>query len=262
MSVPFHLARIILSAWVAAGLSGVAGCAMYKTPGGGIRMDALATGDIRERLDRKPAANFPANIAVARVQAPGYSSYSMSDAYGGGKFCVVTTRDIETPSDFERIAKLASVAGVAPISRLLLPSKLDSDADLRLAAASLRADILLVYTFETQFVTNESIITPLRTFYLGILPDQTAKVTTTASAALFDVRTGFVYGAGEATAREDQLTTVWINSEAIDQARQRTERKAFEQLIGELEATWPGIVARHTGSAAVRPGTGPTMAAP
>lgn len=262
MSIQSPVARVILCSCVVSVLAFIGGCAMYKTPGGGIRMDALASGDIRERLDRRPAANFPANIAVARVQAPGYSSYSMSEAYGGGKFCVVTTRDIETPADFDRIAKLAGVAGVAPISRLLLPSKLDSDADLRLAAASLRADILLVYTFETEFVTNESIITPLRTFYLGILPDQTAKVTTTASAALFDVRTGFVYGAGEATAREDQLTTVWINSAAIDQARQRTERKAFEQLIGELETTWPGIVARHTGSTAVKPGTSPTIAAP
>lgn len=233
------------------------GCTVYRTPGGGVRMDAIATGSIRERLDRKPAASFPAHIAVARVQAPGYSSYTTHEKSGSGSFSVITTRDIETPADFERIAKLPQVAGVAPISRLLLPSKLESDADLRLAAASLRADILLVYTFETQFVTNESVIAPLRTFYLGILPDQTAKVTTTASAALFDVRTGFVYGAGEATSREDQLTTVWINSEAIDQARQRTERKAFEQLIGELETSWPGIAQQHSGAGPLTNATTP-----
>lgn len=239
----------------------VAGCASYTTPGAGMKMDSLARGDIRERLARRPAAAFPAHLAVARVQAPGYRSYSQT-SFGDGRYSVVTTRDIETPADFERIAKLPQVAGVAPLSRLLLPPRLDTDEDLRTAAASLRADVLLVYTFDTQFVTNESVIAPLRTFYLGILPDQTARITTTASAALFDVRTGFVYGVAESTAREDQITSVWTNAEAIDQSRQRTERRAFEQLLSEIETAWSGIVHQHgagsnaMGAAGTRPANG------
>lgn len=229
-------------------LLGLAGCSVaYTTPGAGMQMDALAKGDIRERLERRPAANFPANLAVARVQASGYRSYTQQ-SYGKGRYSVVTTRDIESPADFERIARLPRVAGVAPVSRLLLPERLDSDEDLRVAAASLRADMLLVYTFDTHFATDESVLAPLRVFYLGLLPDQMAKITTTASAAIFDVRTGFVYGAAEATAREEHITSVWTNSAAVDQSRQQTERKAFGQLLGELETAWAGVVRQHGGS--------------
>jgi hypothetical protein len=235
-------------------LAGTAGCASYTTPGAGMKMDSLAKGDIRERLERRPAASFPASVAVARVQAPGYRSYSQT-SYGEGKYSVVTTRDIETSADFERIQKLPQVAGVAPLTRLLLPQRLDSDEDLRTAAASLRADVLLVYTFDTQFVTNESIIAPLRVFYLGILPDQVAKITTTASAVLFDVRTGFVYGVAECTAREDQITTAWTNGDAVDQSRQRTERKAFEQLLGDIELTWAGVVRQHAATSVTLTGS-------
>lgn len=242
---PIGLAGILATA-----LLGAAGCSVaYTTPGAGMQMDALAKGDIRERLDRRPAANFPANLAVARVQASGYRSYTQQ-SYGQGRYSVVTTRDIETPADFERIAKLPHVAGVAPVSRLLLPERLDSDEDLRVAAASLRADMLLVYTFDTSFATDESVIAPLRLFHLGLLPDQKAKITTTASAAIFDVRTGFVYGAAEATAHEEHITSVWTNREAVDQSRQATERTAFGQLLGELETAWAGVVKQHGGGEA------------
>lgn len=221
------------------------GCIAYRTPGGGVRMELVAKGDIAARFNRKPAAHFPVHIAVARVQAPGYESATTAAIFGEGNFALVATRDVEKPADFERIAALPRVAAVAPISVLLLPRRLDSDEDLRLAAASLNADMLIIYTFSTQFVTNESVIAPLRVFYLGIFPDQSAKVITTASAAIFDVRTGFVYAAAEATAHENQLTTVWINAEVIDQARQRTERKAFEGLVDQIASGWPAIVREH-----------------
>jgi hypothetical protein len=247
------IVRRVRIGWVAVlatAALGAAGCSVaYTTPGSGMQMDALARGDIKERLDRRPAANFPANLAVARVQGSGYRSYTQ-ESYGEGRYSVVTTRDIEKQADFERIAKMPRVAGVAPVSRLLLPERLNSDEELRVAAASLRADMLLVYTFDTSFATDESLIAPLRLFYLALLPDQKTKITTTASAAIFDVRTGFVYGAAEATAHEEHVTSLWSNSAAVDQSRQQTEREAFDKLLGEIETTWAGVVRQHGGGEA------------
>ncbi len=80
-----------------------------------------------------------------------------------------------------------------------------------------------------------------------MLPTKEAKVTLTASAGLFDVRTGYVYGLAEATAQEKQIASSWNSEDAVDQSRQRAERKAFDQLLSEIEGTW-GKVLREYGS--------------
>jgi len=45
-------------------------CASYITPGGPAQLSSLAEGDVNALLAKKPAATFPTNLAVARVQAP------------------------------------------------------------------------------------------------------------------------------------------------------------------------------------------------
>ena len=60
------------------------GCASYTTPGGGVRLNELADSDINELMSKQPAALFPANISVARVQAPGYQSYKVR-SFGTGR---------------------------------------------------------------------------------------------------------------------------------------------------------------------------------
>jgi hypothetical protein len=49
---------------------------------------------------------------------------------------------------------------------------------------------------------------PLSAISLGILPVQEAVVTTTASAVVYDVRTAFIHGLAEATARKSQMTNL------------------------------------------------------
>ena len=81
------------------------GCSRYVTPGAaasframGITPEEVASGTdfaMREKMDRKPLAGFPCVIALARVQGPGYSSFS-ERAYGSGKYSVVTGRTVET----------------------------------------------------------------------------------------------------------------------------------------------------------------------
>src|SRR5262245_27088919 len=106
-------------------LLAVTGCSTYTTPGAGISIENLsrADPDIADLLTVQPAASLPARLAVARVQASGYYSRS-TGCYGSGRYCVVTTRDIESDASYEKLARLPQVAGLAVMSRILLPEKL------------------------------------------------------------------------------------------------------------------------------------------
>ena len=128
-----------------------AGCAgHYVTPGGSVRLSDINREDVAAVAALKPSPHFPANIVVARVQAPQYVSFS-SAGYGTGKFSVVPTQELVSDADMEGLDHWPSVAGVVPINRLLLPAQLESLEDLRVAAAKLHADVILVYTVDTTF---------------------------------------------------------------------------------------------------------------
>jgi hypothetical protein len=224
----------------------LAGCATYQTPGAGVSLGEFSHGDadIGEVMKREPAAAFPAHLAIARVEAPGYSTRGAS-CYGRGRLCLVTAREVETEQDFERIAGLPEVAGAAPMGRMLLPTQIDSMKELRLAAAGLRADLLLVYSIDTRFHIDSTDIGPLAIVSLGFLPNKKAHVTATASAVLLDVRSGFVYGVAESSAAQEQRTTVWSSTAAIETSRLKAEREAFQGLLGEYQKLWRGVVREH-----------------
>lgn len=242
------LGRIIALSGGICAIAAAGGCAHYMTPARGVTMASLVNvdEDIRERMLREPAAQFPARMAVVRIQESGYRSHS-SGSYGQGRYSVVTTRDIESEADYTRLGKLPMVAGVAPLNRMVIPPSLHSDKDLRLAAATLKADLLLVYTLDTSFRVDEHDFGPLRLISLGMLPTKEACVRSTASAALYDVRTGFAFGLSESTAEEKGIANSWTSAEVVDQSRLKAERQAFQQLLGEFEKTWQAVVREHTG---------------
>jgi hypothetical protein len=235
-------ANVLLIVLVGAGL---AGCAHYVTPGGAVSLPEITEGDIGQALAREPAAPFPARLIVARLQAPGYVSYS-NRGYGHGSYTVLTARDIETDEDVGRISAMPGVAAVGQMSRVLLPPELNTTRDLRTAAAQLRADVILLYTLDTSFRTDTLRIGPLQTVSLGFFPNKNAHVTTTCAAVFIDVRTGYVYGVAEATATEEQRSGFWNTQEAIDAARVTAERAAFTAALGEIEETWGAILAQYS----------------
>lgn len=224
----------------------ITGCATYTTPGAGLNVGNLAAADedIAEIMSREPASPFPARISIARVQASGYSSRS-SWCYGEGQFCLVMARDVENERDFEALAALPMVADLGPLNRILLPEKLGSIRDLRVAAAQLKTDMLLVYTFDTRFNVDSTDIGPLQLVSLGFFRNKKAKVTTTASAALLDVRTGFTYGVAESTAVAEQSASVWSSEAAIENARRETETESFQGLMQETRKLWKSVVESH-----------------
>ena len=236
--------RLISSIFLAWILVAVSGCASYTTPGGPVDLAGIQSADIQELMTRQAAAAFPAILTFARVQSPGYESLT-AETYGNGSYVVVTNRELMSDAQVEAISQWPAVRGVSPLSRLLIPSRLNSIDDLRTASASLKADVLIVFTLDTAFRVDGKSIGPLSVISLGLMRDRETVVNTTASAVFVDVRTGFVYGVAEATASEKQMTNAWNSVNAADQGRLTAERKAFDGLIRELDRTWTNIVAEH-----------------
>lgn len=230
---------------------GMCGCASYyNAPGpaadmsvfgvGGAQQAALTDGAVAASMDRRPAASLPTVLAVARVQGSGYRSYG-ADAYGYGRYSVVTTLDAEQPEDIDRLRKLALVRDVVFLNRLVLPPKLNTDLDLRAAAGSLHADMLLIYTFDTTFRTDDY-ATPLTLVTLGLFPGKSAQVHTTASAAIVDTRTGYIYATATGSSRQSQPANAWTSEQAADDARLRAEREALRDVLSSIEQVWPRLI--------------------
>ncbi len=230
------------------------GCAAkYTAPGGpasframGITEDdarELTDVSIAERLDRKPTAGFPASLAVVRVQDRSYRAYQTA-SYGVGAYSVVSVRDVETDEAFERIERMPMVRGVAALNKLVLPSEFNDERDLRTGAASVQADMLFIYTFDTVFEIEDK-IKPLSVITLGLFPQDQARVTSSVYGILVDTRTGYVYGLAEGTAHEAQLANAWTSKAAIDQSRRRAESQAFDEMVQSFVSAWDGVVQEY-----------------
>lgn len=243
----------IAALWAVVSVLG--GCASYVTPGPGAdlnrvmgmtpeQMRQVTPISIQQRFDRLPASPMPAAIAVVRLQGPEYRSYTF-DGYGDRTpVTIMGKRDAEKEEDFKRIASLPMVAGLAPINRMLVSGRTVNDEQLRLAAASLRADMLLIYTIQTNFYKKDH-ASPVAMVTLGLFPTRIAKVTSVASAILIDTRTGFIYSVLEASSTHDTLTNYWSSGAAVDSTRRKTEAEAFSSLVDQFEGVWKEIVARH-----------------
>jgi hypothetical protein len=114
---------------------------------------------------------------------------------------------------------------------------------LREGAASLHADILALYTIDTTFRVDDFSPGALGLVTLGLAPTKSAVVNSTASLAFIDVRTGFVYGTAEASARDDQAANSWTSEDAIDQCRRRVERESLVKLFAQAQSAWAEIAA-------------------
>ena len=214
-------------------------CASYVTPGGPADLSGITDRDIAESFKKRPAAKYPANIALVRVQQKGYRSYS-SEGRGHGAFSVVTNPEAESDEAIERLKSLPKVRGVARLNSLLIPTRLNSGEDIRRAAAKLQTDHVLLYTVDTKF-RDRDVFKPLSAISLGLTPTQTFKVTSTVSALLLDTRTGYVHGTLEEQYAESGLATGWGKRDAIDAKRVKTEKQAVDKAIESFGDLWPRL---------------------
>ncbi len=216
----------------------------YRTPAAGVNLASITDSAIVETMAAEATANFPARIAIVRVQASGYRSRT-NQGFGSGAFSIVTVRDVEKPEDLQRLAQLPQIAALAFLNRLVLPNKLETIKDLRLAAAPLKTDLLFIYSIDTDFNVNNTPLGPLSLVTLGFLPNNEAQVLATVSGALIDVRSGFIYGLAEGSAQERQLANAWTTAEAIDAARIQAESRAFSNFLTEVEKLWWEVIAAY-----------------
>ncbi len=225
------------------------GCATYTPPSGRADLASLSAAShasIRENFATKPAAHFPASIAAARIQAPGYRNYHTGrrgGVHGDGRYSVVTVQELEEPAALQSLSSLPQMGGFIHLSRLLLPSNLQSDVELREAAARLKADMLLLYTFDTSFHDDDASVA-LNVITLGLSPTRKVFVNVTGSALLLDTRTGFVYSALESSEHRELRSNVWESRETADRARRDAEAAAFRSLVEQFEKVWPAVVVR------------------
>ena len=223
----------------------ISSCASsYVTPGGNVNLSNIQDTGIKEIYELKPTAKFPAHIVFTRIQQSGYSSYS-NRGYGSGSFSVITNREIESDTDIERIRNLDNVNGIAPLSKVIIPSNITGLRDLRVAAAKLHADILMVYTFDTTFKVGPKKFQASDIISLGFLENKEVKVFSTASAAFYDAKTGYLYGLAEATETKSQMSDLWESSATVDKLRKEAEKAAFTSLVPEIERTWGAIVKQY-----------------
>jgi hypothetical protein len=230
-----------------AGIAFLSGCASsYIPPSGRADLSTISSSTMQESFAARPAASFPASIAAVRIQAPHYHSYYTEregGVYGEGRYSVITVKEVEEDADFQRLASLRDVGGFVTISRLLLPQTLQSDRELREAAARLKADMLFLYTFDTSFHDNDASVA-LNVVTLGLTPTRKVFVRVAASALVIDTRTGFIYAALEANEKREVRSNAWESLQTADRARRDAEQVAFKALIGEFEKTWPRVVER------------------
>jgi hypothetical protein len=235
--------------WLAiVALALLAGCATsYVVPGPRADLRAFGSATIQDSFAAQATAPFPATLAFVRVQAPSYTSPRLPETLAGattGRYRVITTREAEDDAQVDRLAHLPRVTGLTTLNRMLLPPDVQSDRELREAAARLHADLILIYTFDTAFFDTD-LARPLTVITLGLSPTRKLSVSTTASALLLDTRTGFIYSTYEATKRADTLATSWNTRDSADQVRRDNEREAFGLLIAQVEKTWPRLVDQY-----------------
>lgn len=218
-----------------------AGCASYAAPGGPAPMAALVAVENADGAPLPPTVNRPVSVNLVRVQAADYAALS-ADRVATGAFSVVMPTE-RAARPLKTVARWPLVEKVETLRPALLPERLNTLDDLRLAAAKNLADLLIVYTVDTRFELDGRAVEPLADLPTGKAPDGNAAITSAASVVLIDVRTGFRYGSTQASARTDDLSGAWLTGTSLDRKRLDTEQLAIDALLSDAEKIWRGVVA-------------------
>ena len=123
----------------------------------------------------------------------------------------------------------------------MVPTDVDALNALRQAAASLRTDILALYTVDTDFNVDDGDVGLVGMITLGLAPTRKAVVRCNVSIVFLDVRTGYCYGSAEAAEDDRQLANAWTSRQAVEDCRHRVERRAFEAMLVRAAEMWGEI---------------------
>ena len=204
----------------------------------GVFRDSLSeSGAYQKTWSAQPTVQFPVTLAIAQVQS-NYNYYQKTSGYS------VQNSISEMQTSYDELLSLQGIVGVVPVSKLLVAGHHQSADALRKAASSLKAEMLYVYTLDTQFDETDW-SSALSLYSLGLSPTVTVEVMTTAMGVLIDTRTGYVYGVVEASSYKDQKAAYMTRQNAWDQCRKVTEQEAFKQMNVRFKTMWNGIISQY-----------------
>lgn len=250
---PLHLLALPLLGLAALFSGCSASVGSYETPAS--VNEALlkdTESDIASEFTKKPAAQFPAYIAVARLAGDevrnAHRYYYRHDNYGSE--AVDLSDSPKHAMIVETIGKQPDVGGATAINSLLLP-KGESNAmkAIRKAAAKIHADMVLVYVVNSGLVDDD--YAPFLTFItLGLAPTQDISAKATISGALIDVRTGYVYGVVNANAEDKTWSIGWTSRGIAKDLRLSVEEAVFKKFAETIPTNWKSVSTRYSGGKA------------
>ncbi|SER06818.1 hypothetical protein SAMN04488038_11531 [Solimonas aquatica] len=219
--------------------------AAYRTPGGPAPLADIGRSEAQLLIAQPPSPRFPVRLSLVRVQAPAYQSFS-GKALGSGRYSVLPVPGLPDAQPLAAVASWPKVAAAAPLDLTLLPSRLESLEDLRLAAAKTQADVLMVYTLDTAFARHGEPYAPRAELKLDPKsPPQDLVIQSQALALFIDVRTGYQYAQVQARTQLGELTAALASAAALDDKRREAEQAAFAALLQQAQQAWNGIASRY-----------------
>jgi hypothetical protein len=191
---------------------------------------------------RQPAAMLPLRLVLVRMQRAGYPTV-YEPCHGQGRYCVLTVRDVESDADLAQLADLPQVASLIPVPRRLVPERLNTPLDLRrkLAEAHI-GDVALLYSIDTQVQVGQDAAAPFSRLKRSLQVDQTVTIRSRLTAALVDIRTGFVYLHAETNLTETLPGLIWSSQDSADRAHQGVESRGFHALISDISQHWSEVI--------------------
>lgn len=197
---------------------------------------ALTDSDIANLLDAGVRAKLPTAVAVARLEAA-----------GAGSRPDLATIDAEELAGWTKaVQQQRLITGVHPISPLVHKEARPTLHSLRVAAAKMNCELLLVYLQADSSVDNYNDAAALYWTLLGLwlVPGNVCEHRTVMQAVLADCRTGMILGTATGDAHQQRAYPL-----AFQDTRQRSLAKqaatealsdvqeAFGRQIGQVVAS-------------------------
>ena len=219
-------------------------CSSYVTPPAPADFQTLNSPVAQSMVEPRPLVKFPAYVAITQIQGNSLGRGKWKYPDKNNPFALSITKHLQGDERMNRLRALPGVAESVVLNKLIAPPFFKSSEDLRTAAKRLRADLLLIYTFDTEVTQNDAM--PILTLAtLGLSPSKMIEAESTASAVLIDVKTGFIYGTAQGIAKEETISNGWYLKSSMESVEDEVEHEAFSSLLSKIENVWGRVYERY-----------------
>lgn len=191
-----------------------------------------AQGDIIAMMNNKPETGFPVKMAVVCLNS-------------------VRGRDKLAAQENERLVRMLSsrpgISEVLAANEILMPP----DAGVfgfRTMAAQMQADTVLVYALYSEDRARGA-SSVLNLVSLGLAPITRIEASAQVDAALFDVRTGYLFKLMETRVEGQTRADWWSAQDAGQEQRTKLEGQALVRFNDELGQAWAEVFRKYGGTA-------------